>query len=311
MYALLSRPRPHHLLYSLFSLLVISYPGHNLLQTIVLNPSPVKSYTLPPIPSYPPYPQSDGVAVPPIYSRSYIVQDLTSKTIIASRSPDTLMLPASTTKLMTALVALDQYPDLSQVLTVKNQNQAIGQTIDLVANEQLTIHSLLYALLVHSGNDAALAIADNYPGGYAGFVTAMNAKAAELHLSSTTYKNPSGIEQYGHVTTARDLAILAGVALNNEIIRQIVTTESITIYDITNQIAHELTATDELLGILPGLLGGKTGWTTNAGECFVALVERGGRKIITVVLGSTDRFGDTTALVDWVYAHHDWVAGLY
>lgn len=315
---LLKQPKAKLLFAASCLLLAISYPGHNPLQSIVLIPGIVRHYILP-SPSFAPYPNSDGTKPPVISARSYLVQDLTSRTLMASKYPDASMLPASTTKLMTALVAIAYWNDLSTILTVKNQNPAIGQTIDLVTGEQLTLENLLYALLVYSGNDAALTIADNYCApseadgevgscGYAGFVAAMNTKASELHLDHTVYKNPSGIEQYGHITTARDLSTLATIALSNPTIAQIVTTKSLTITDVTGEFTHELEATDELIGVLPGLLGGKTGWTTNAGECFVALVERDGRRIITVVLGSSDRFGDTTLLVDWAYAHHEWVA---
>ncbi|GAB4025954.1 MAG: hypothetical protein Fur0011_0110 [Candidatus Microgenomates bacterium] len=207
---------------------------------------------------------------------------------------------------MTAMVALDTWSDTNIVLTVLNESPALGQTINLVAGEQLTLDSLLHALLIHSGNDAALAIADNYPGGYSKFVEAMNAKAQSLRLNRTTFKNPSGIDQYGHVTSARDIATLASVALRNPIISRIVGKNKFVITDVTGQFKHELESTDKLLTELPGLIGGKTGWTTGAGECFVSYVEREGRGIVTVVLGSTDRFGDTAKLVEWAYAHHSW-----
>lgn len=207
---------------------------------------------------------------------------------------------------MTALVALDYWQDLDTVLTVKNEDRAIGQTIDLVKGEQLTVGNLLKGILIHSGNDAALALADNYPGGYSSFVTAMNQKANDLHLENTTYKNPSGIEQYGHVTTPRDLAILAGVAMSNPIIANIVGTKFTTISNTTGEIVHPLESTNELLGAIPGLRGLKTGWTENAGECLVSYIERDGHPVVIVILHSLDRFGETTKLVDWVYSHHAW-----
>ena len=192
-------------------------------------------------------------------------------------------------------------------MTVKNEDRAIGQTIELERGEQMSLKNMLYGLLVHSGNDAALALADNFPLGYPAFVAAMNAKAKALHLDHTVFKNPSGVEQYGHVTTARDLAILSGVAMENSLIREIVSTRSITITDVSGEISHNLVTTNELLGILPGLKGLKTGWTENAGECLISYVERDGHPIIVVVLGSLDRFGNTATLVNWAYAHHRWI----
>lgn len=310
-------PNDRLILISSFLLLTFFYPGHNALQTIVIQPGPAKTYDL----SLPPlslYPQSDGVEAPYVSARAVVVQDVGGKTILYSQNPDSLLLPASITKVMTALVALEYWSDLDTVITVKNEDRAIGQTIELVKGEQITLSNLLYGLLVHSGNDAALALADNYCApsgargevgscGYDTFVKAMNQKARALHLDHTTFKNPSGVEQYGHLTTARDLAILASYAMQNSIISDMVQTRDITVTDVTGEHIHHLETTNELLGELPGLKGLKTGWTLNAGECLVSYVERDGKKIVVVVLGSQDRFSDTTKLVEWAYAHHSWI----
>ncbi len=286
--------------------LIFCYPGHNLLQTIAIHPSTVRSYE-PVVPTQVPYPKSDGTQPPIISARAVVIQDPVSKTIMYSKNPDTPTLPASLTKIMTALVALDHWRDLETVIEVKNEDRAIGQTMDLVQGERMTLRNLLFGLLVHSGNDAALALADNYPGGYTHFVEAMNTKAAELNLEKTVFKNPSGIEQYGHVTSARDLAILAAVALQNPLISKIVRTQHVTITDVSGTIVHRLETTNKLLGVVPGLKGLKTGWTDNAGECLVSYVERDGHQIVVVLLGSQDRFGESHTLIEWVYAHHNWV----
>ncbi len=289
-----------------FLLLTLAYPGHNHLQSIVLTPGPVFTPQKIEI-KLADYPLSDVDVPLGVTSTSYIVQDISSKTVIAQRRPDVVLPPASITKLMTALVALDTWPDKFAILTVQNEDRAIGQTIELSKGDQLSVDSLLHGLLIHSGNDAALTLADNYTGGYSAFVAAMNQKAKDLNLLSTVYKNPSGIDQYGHLTSARDIATLASVALTNPYIQGVVAKEKATITDVTSTKTYELESTDELLSVLPGLVGGKTGWTTGAGECFVSYVERDGRGIITVVLGSVDRFADTTRLVEWVYAHHTWI----
>lgn len=287
-------------------LLTFLYPGHNALQTIVINPGEVRAYTIPQ-PTLTLYPQSDGVHAPGTSAHAVVVQDAVGKAMMYQKNPDTLLMPASITKVMTALVALDNWSDLNTVITVKNEDRAIGQTIELQEGEQITLKNILYGLLVHSGNDAALAVADNYPGGYSAFVAAMNAKAQDLHLDHTTFKNPSGVEQYGHLTSARDLAVLAGVAMSNPLIAEIVQVQQITITDVTGGIVHDLETTNELLGQIQGLKGLKTGWTINAGECLVSYIDRDGHKIIVVVLGSLDRFGDTRTLVDWAYTHHNWI----
>ncbi len=287
-------------------LLAITYPGHNQLQTIIVHPGPVHAYELPVV-SPALYPLSDGIRVPYVTARAVVIQDVASKTLLYSKNPDLVALPASLTKLMTALVALDYWSDLNDVVTVKNEDRAIGQTIDLEKGEVITINNLLYGLIVHSGNDAALALAENYSGGYDAFVKAMNDKAKSLHLDHTFFKNPSGVEQYGHVTTARDLAVLAMVAINHPVIADMAKTKLVTITDTTGQITHHLETTNELLGVVPGLIGLKTGWTTNAGECLISYVDQNNHKTIIVVLGSLDRFGDSAKLIDWVYSHHNWI----
>ena len=298
-------PLSRRLFYATLLSLALFYPGHNALQSIILHPGPIKSYVLGDY-ALAPYPVNDGTAIPILYSRSVVVQDVNSKVIMYSHYPDRILLPASTTKIMTALVALDNY-SLDQVLTIKTEDRAVGSTMELVRGEQISIENLLYGLLVHSGNDAALALAENVAGGYDGFVRRMNDKAQELHLDSTVYKHPSGVESYGHVTSARDLAVLAAVAVQNPVINKIMQTKKITVTDLTGTIPHVLETTNDLLGVLDGVKGLKTGWTENAGECLVTYVERDGHPIITVVLGSSDRFGDTTRLIDWVYAHHHWI----
>jgi D-alanyl-D-alanine carboxypeptidase len=287
-------------------LLFFLYPGHNSLQTLTLSLGEVRAYTLnSPRPVL--YPKHIGLPAPRLSARAVVVQDVGSKTLIYSKNPDALLLPASITKVMTALVALDHWQDLDTVIEVKNEDRAIGQTIDLERGERITLRNILYGLIVHSGNDAALAVADNYPGGYSEFVKAMNEKAKNLHLEHTTFKNPSGVEQYGHVTTARDLAILAGVAMQNPLLAEMAQTKRIVVTDVSGTIVHDLETTNELLGEVEGLKGLKTGWTENAGECLVSYVDRDGHQIIVVVLGSADRFGDTRQFVDWTYANHEWV----
>ncbi len=285
---------------------VLLYPGQNNLQKIVINSGDVKNLVLNDE-LVELYPLNDQTGAPQLTARGVVVQDVDSSTVMYEKNADQFMIPASTTKIMTALVALDYWSDLGSIITVKNEDRAIGQTIDLVKGEQLTVRSLITGLLIHSGNDAALALADNYEGGYAGFVAAMNVKAKNLHLDSTVYKNPSGIEQYGHYTTPRDLAILAAVAMDNEFIAQTVSTQFTIITDITGNIAHPLESTNELLGVIPGLKGLKTGWTTGAGECLVSYVVQQDHPVVIVVLGSNDRFGETTKIVDWVYSHHNWI----
>lgn len=299
----LDLPRRTLLLFLL--LLSFLYPGHNSLQVLGIKSGPITSYQYD-LFDLADYPLSDGTPPPSTSGYGVIVQDLAGKSILYSYGQDLPLLPASTTKLMTALVALDEY-ELDEVVVITKEDSAIGHTMGLIKGEEISVRSLLYGLLVESGNDAALALATHHNQGYSGFVEAMNQKAADLHLDSTSYRNPSGVESYGHVTTPRDLATLAAHALTNDLIREIVSTTSITISDTKGEYTHRLENTNLLLGNLEGVKGMKTGWTERAGECLITYVERDGRGVIIVVLGSSDRFGDTTALVNWVYNTHTWV----
>ena len=251
------------------------------------------------------YPVHTGTPAPALSTRSAIVVDVDSKAVLYLKNPDQPFFPASTTKMMTAIVARQVY-DLDQIITVPEDIEAIGQVMELEVDEKITVENLLYGLLIASGNDAAEVLAQSNPEGREVFIGKMNEKAKELRLEKTTFKNPSGIEEDSHVSTTHDLAILAAEFLGDPLLSKIVKTKAITITDESGQIGHELENINELLGKVRGLKGVKTGWTENAGECLVSYVERDGRKIITVVLGSADRFGETEKLIEWAYGNHQW-----
>lgn len=266
---------------------------------------PVHKETLPVI-NPAPYPmningqQPEGITAHAIY-----VVDLQSGVPLYARN-ETEMLPnASTTKLMTALISLESYK-LDDVVTVPDATVA-GQLMELTAGEKMTVENLLYGLLIESGNDAAEALAAHYPGGTPAFVAAMNEKAKEYNLEQTHFANPSGLDADGHGMSARDLARLSRIAIGNPIIAKIVAIPQITIPDVEFKVFHTLKTTNLLLGKVPGVAGIKTGSTDNAGECLVTLVERGSHKVIIVLLRSVDRFTDSTKMIDWVFANHQWM----
>ena len=241
---------------------------------------------------------------PYLSAKSVLVIDQNSKTILHQKNPDLKLPPASITKIMTALVALDTY-DPNKAVTIKKPNN-IGQIMELEVGEEITIENLLYGLLVQSGNDAAYALADLHQDGQADFIKAMNQKAKQLNLNHTQYQNPAGIDSYGHYSTTHDIAILAATAMDNPTFKKIVGTKAITVTNTDNTIIHELETINELLGVVPGLKGVKTGWTELAGECLVTSTKRGTQEIITVVLGSQDRFGESTQLINWAFTNHQW-----
>lgn len=247
-----------------------------------------------------------GVKAPWLSARGAVVIDVDDKTILYAKNPDLKLLPASTTKIMTGLVVLENY-SLDQVITIDSVHQT-GQVMKLEPGETITVENLLYGLLVLSANDAATILAQHFPGGEDKFIDAMNQKAKNLGLSGTQFTNASGLDAYGHYTTAHDLALIAAAAMKNETFKKIVATKETVVTNTDGTITHDLETINQLLGLVPGLAGVKTGWTDLAGECFVAYVTRGGRNIITVVLGSADRFEESAALIEWVFANFTWQA---
>ncbi len=245
-----------------------------------------------------------GQQAPDLTAHSALVIDYDSGTILYQKNASSTHLPASTTKIMTALVALD-YFQLDQVLVVPELDYE-GQDIKLQYREKITVENLLYALLVASANDAAETLAANYPGGRAAFIAVMNQNADELSLENTHFVNPTGFDESGQYTTALDLVKLSKTLLADPLLSQIVATPKTEIYNLEGTIVHPMTNINQLLGEVIGLKGIKTGWTTNAGECLTTFVERDGTRIITVVLGSEDRFGETRKLIDWAYENHVW-----
>lgn len=249
--------------------------------------------------------KSVAVAIAPKPSLSIYIMDRQSGTILYQKNATQPHYPASTAKMMTALVAKQAYP-LDKIFTVKEEAFATGSTAHFQLGENLYLRDLLYALLIPSGNDAAFVLANNYPTGYQGFVDEMNQRARLLHLDNSKFRNPSGLDTNDESSTARDLAILANEVMKDPLLRQIVGTKETTIHDVTGQVSHQLQTTQELLGVVDGVVGIKTGTTPSAGENLITEVDRDGHQVVFVVLGSTDRFKETRQLIDWVFANYQW-----
>lgn len=257
----------------------------------------VQKYNTPPL--------SRNLPVPEISARAFIIKDLTSDTILYQREAKQPLPIASTTKIMTALVASEYFQPNSE-LRVKNGSDVSGARVGLFAGEDLSFRSLLYGMLLSSGNDAAYTIAENYPGSVNSFVSAMNKKAAELNLSSTHFDNPAGFDSPKHFSSAQDLVVITEEALKNYQLVRIFATKETDIVSLDKKYKHQLKNLNRLLSQIQGVLGVKTGYTDAAKENLVTLVERDGRRILLVVLGSDDRFGETTSLIDWSYANFVW-----
>lgn len=242
--------------------------------------------------------------IPNIQAKAFQVYDLNTDTILVEYNPQQPLPPASTTKIMTAIVALENY-SLSEIITVPNI-KIPGATVDLFPGEKVTVENLLYGLLLPSGNNVATILAQHFPGGEAQFVQAMNKKANQLELEETNFVNPHGLHHPLHLTSASDLTALAEYAINNPKFSQIVSSKNKTITSIDQQSSHHLKNLNQLLFTVEGVKGIKTGWTEQAGESLVTLVDQQNHPIIITILGSQDRFNHTKLLIDWVYTYTQW-----
>lgn len=260
------------------------------------------------ISSYPrtAYPvKTQETPLPTLSAKAIYAIDVPSGVQIVASNERQRMLPASITKVLTAIVALELY-GTDTVISVP-ESTVSGQLMDLVVGDRLTAEQLLYGMLIQSGNDAAYALAAHAPGGYEAFVSMMNAKARELLLTDSSFTNPIGYDDPNHYMTARDIARLGRIAIQDRRIAKIVSIPNMTIPNADYTHFYPLRNINELLGQIPGMAGIKTGWTEGAGENLLSLVERDGKRIIIVVLGSTDRFADTEALVSWIFDNTTWM----
>jgi D-alanyl-D-alanine carboxypeptidase (penicillin-binding protein 5/6) len=219
-------------------------------------------------------------SAPPVQARASIVQSTVDGRTLAAREADASRPMASITKLMTVLVALEHL-SLDEVVTVSPAAARVGESsLDLDAGERRTVRDLVIGALVPSANDAATELAVAAAGSVPRFVAAMNAKAAELGLTGTHYRNPHGLDEPGHVSTARDVATLLRVALRNPTIRRYAGMSQATLSD-----GRVVESTDNLLTRLPAIVGGKTGHTSLAGWSQVAFARARGVGITAAVLG--------------------------
>lgn len=287
----------YYLLFIFFSLMFLFYPGdthyyrifafHRNEFRIKMTPKPIMIQ---------PVPVLKNQYFPSVSAEGVYVVDLPSFTPIFQINTHMQFLPASTTKIITALVAYDLFkPD--DVLTVKRVINE-GQVMGLVENEKITLENILYGVLVHSGNDAAYVIADNY--GFDSFIKKMNEKAQSLGMSKSHFSNPAGLDDYTQFTTPFDLSLAGRELLKNKLLSKIVSTKEIMISDVDFKYFHRLSNVNKLLGEIQGLGGLKTGYTENAGENLISFYKKNGHQYVITLLKSNDRFSDTKAIVTWI-----------
>ncbi len=240
------------------------------------------------------YPVLKSEIFPDISAKAVVIMDKDSKVVLFSKNPNLLFSMASTTKIMTAIIALDYYK-MNDILIIKKE-KIEGVNVGFTIGEKLNFLDILYAMLLPSGNDAALALAQNYPGGEEAFIKKMNEKAKALHLTNTNFADSIGIEDSRDYTTPLDLARLASTALENETFAKIVATKTWEITDVTGGNKYLLKNLNKLLGI-QGVNGVKTGYTTEAGQVLITSRKEKDHTLIIIVMDSQDRFFDTSKLL--------------
>ena len=239
---------------------------------------------------------------PELTAQAWILLDVDSGVVIAEFNADEVRPMASVTKVMTALMVMEN-AELDDVVRITPTAAAISESeIGLVTGEVWTVDALLNALLIRSGNDAAVALAEHIGGSIEGFADLMNAKALALGLENSSFRNPHGLDDDQHFTTARELTVIAQAALEYPSLRTIMATRLISFRPDPSGIARDAENTNKLLGVYPGVTGMKTGFTNKAGRVLISLHERNGRTLIGVVMGSEDHFADSRSLLDW--GHH-------
>lgn len=253
---------------------------------------------------------ADALVPPQVQAGSAILVDMDNGRVIFSKNADAERAMASITKIMTALLALETLP-LDQEVTVSTRAASVGkQWLGLEAGDRLTVEQLLYAVLLRSGNNAALALAEAASGTVEDFVARMNQRAEELGLTRTQYVNPHGLDAAGHHSSAADVAALARVAMQDEVFRRIVATMDYSILVPGAETPLVFNNRNELLGSVSWVTGIKTGETSAAGCCLVGSGTRDGHSVISVVMGEPDwdvTWADSLALMEFGF---EWAESL-
>ncbi len=245
---------------------------------------------------------------PVVEAQAWGLMDAESGLYLTGESGDEQLPIASTTKIMTALVVLEEGVNLDQEVEIEDEaEQFVGSTysnVGLIAGERVTVRDLLVASLVPSGTEAVYALAEHVGrGSVDNFVEMMNEKAASMGLENTNFETPAGLDTAGNYSSARDLAKMAQVALKDPLFAEIVDTTDTTIS--TQNRTIEISNTNQLLTTYPPTTGVKTGTSPEAGANLVASAESGDESFIAVVLNDEDRFPDARALLEYAFARYD------
>ncbi|MBQ2696981.1 MAG: D-alanyl-D-alanine carboxypeptidase [Clostridia bacterium] len=238
-------------------------------------------------------------------AKSAIMIDAASGTVLYSKNPNERLGMASTTKIMTGILALE-YGNLNDVYTVSpNGDWVEGSSIYLNPDEKITLETLLYGLLLKSGNDAALAIAKHISGSEQAFVALMNEKAAELGLKNTHFANPHGLYAEEHYTTAHELAKLAAYAMQNPVFEQIVNTSQYKEKPVGERDGRVINNANKLISMFAEADGIKPGYTPETGRTLVGSASKNGVRVITVTLDCSDDWNEHKMMFDHAFANFE------
>lgn len=225
--------------------------------------------------------------------------------VLNEYNKDAKLAMASTTKIITAIVTIENFENLDEVVTVANQSVGIeGTSIYLRKNEQMSVRDLLYGLILASGNDAAMALAYAVGGTEENFVCLMNDFVLSLGLKNTSLKNPHGLDEDGHYTSAYDLAVITNYALDNGVFKEIVSTKTKILNEGQKNVRY-LRNKNKLLFSQDGCVGVKTGFTDNAGRCLVNACERDGLRVVSVVFNCGPMFEECNRLTEQAYNEYE------
>lgn len=258
----------------------------------------VAASLLPPAPV--PVPMSDPGPPPQLESFSWAIHDETADVRLASWNANRRRPMASVTKVLTAMVVLDEAP-LDEIVTIpKLATKGWGSSAGLVAGEEWTVYELLVAMLVRSGNDAAVALAWHVGDrSVEAFVDQMNLRAAELGMADSRFVNPNGLDDPDHYSTANDLITLTLASLDYVTLQNISRFRVVQLPDDPTGKSRHVKNTNLLLGAYPGVVGLKTGDTPLADRVLLSVAERGDRRLVGVVMGTDDHFTDTREMLEW------------
>lgn len=232
-------------------------------------------------------------------AKGWCLINVNSKEIICGKNEDVKLPMASTTKILTAVVALEKM-DINKVITVDKTAVGVeGSSIYLKQNEQISVKDLLYGLMLRSGNDSAVALAVACSGSVENFAKEMNEKAKSIGANNSSFTNPHGLDDENHFTTAKDLALITAYALQNPTFKEIVSTKMHTVAATNVSETRYFKNKNKMLSTFEGAIGVKTGYTKKTGRCLVSAAERDGTTLACVVLSCPDMWNDSARILEF------------